>query len=123
MPLPVVVLFHHSLFASGIASRLRERTDLFDVQTLDASLTDVTLQLRIARPAIVIIDAVDTSVSEIIPILKLFEILPDAKVLQLDYNRDRVQIFSSEQRRTHETGELISVMQDISVVPQQPAHA
>ena len=113
MPLRVVVLAHHSLFASGIASRFSERPDLFEIQSIDTGSSDALAQLRVANPAIVVVDAIDAGVAEKMPIGKLLEVLPEAKVVQLLCNSDEIRIFSSEQRQAHEIDELIAVMQSL----------
>ncbi len=118
MPLRVVVLSYHSLFACGVASRLGERPDLFDVLTIDVGLADAPDRLCAAHPAIVVIDTIDTGVTQKIPLVELFEILPGIKVVQLDYSSDQVRIISSEQRRARKTGELMAIMQDISPAPE-----
>ncbi len=114
MSLRVVVLSSQSLLATGIASRLSERPDIFDVRVIDVRRADAPRQLRAASPAIVVVDATDDGLIEKMPIAKLLEALPTAKVMRLDCTSEQIQIFSTEQRRAHGIGELIAMMQDLS---------
>ncbi len=114
MPLRVVVLAHNSLLAGGVASRLREDSHLFEVDVIDAAaVDDAANQLLSITPEIVIVDALDERVIEKLPIIKLLEILPTVKVIQLNCRNDQIRVFTSEQRRAHKTGELFTMMQDI----------
>lgn len=115
MPLRVVVLFHRSLFADGIASRLREHADLVEALTVDAGLPDAADQLRAAGPAIVVFDATDAGALEKMPVSRLLDLLPNARVLRIDPDSDHVRVFSSVARRAKSIGELIAVMQAIPV--------
>ncbi len=123
MPLKVVVLSHHSLLAGGIASKLSERPDIFEVYTIDVDSFDARNRLRAASPDIVVVDSIDKDVSEKLPIVQLLDVLPTAKVVRLDCNSDQVRIFSSELRRAHGTGELIAVMQDVGGMWEPIPHA
>ncbi|MBI3361508.1 MAG: hypothetical protein HY023_10400 [Chloroflexi bacterium] len=109
MPVRVVVLSHRSLFAGGIASRLRERADLVDVQTVDASLPDALDQLRAVAPAFVVVDVADTAADRI-SIGQVLDLLPEARVIRIDPGSDHVQICSRVRRRARGVDELIEVM-------------
>jgi len=113
-PLRVAILFRHSLLASGLASRLSEHPNQVQIQMIDAGSPDAASQLCAAAPAIVIVDASDADTTANMPIARLLDVTPQAKVLRLDARNDHIRIFSSTERRAKGTGELIAVMQDVS---------
>ena len=123
MLLTIAVLSHNSLLAGGIASKLRERPDLFDVHAFDVSSADVHDALRAVNPAIVVVDAIDRYVATKLPISELLSAVPTAKVVQLECNSNHIRIFSTEKRRARDTGELIDMIRSIGSAQTELIHA
>ncbi len=117
MSLRVAVLAQHSLFAEGLATRLREYKRVFEVFSIDATVVeDAIRRLLEAEPTIVIVDANDAGLLKEIPVTRLLNLLPGARVIQIDADSDRVQVFFSEQRYAPATNDLVSMMHDIAAV-------
>jgi len=101
----------NSLLAGGVASRLRDDAHLFDailLETVDSC--EMIEQLIDLSPEIIIMDALDIHLLEKMPIIKLLEILPKTKIVQLNGSNDDIRVFTSEEWRAHKTDELFSKM-------------
>ena len=114
MPVRVVVLSHRSLFANGIASRLRDHTDLVEAHTVEAGQPDALERLRALHPAIVVMGAADTSAVEAVRLASLLDTLPEVKVIRLDPGSDDVRVYNCVRHRAQGIGELIEVMRQVS---------
>lgn len=112
--LRVVILSHRSLFASGIASRLREYPGQVEVHTLAADLPDLARELRALTPAVVIVDTTDADTARTLPLPELLGAVPDAKAILIDPRQGVVEVFSLEKHRAQGVDELIAVMREIS---------
>jgi DNA-binding NarL/FixJ family response regulator len=64
MPKRIAILSGHSLFAEGIASRLRQYPQQVDVCFVDPQQLDYVEQLTEIQPAAVIIDAQDSRTTQ-----------------------------------------------------------
>lgn len=112
-PLRVVIFFHNSLFAAGIASRLEE-AGFSDVSLLHVSQFDAEKIIQTVQPEIIIFDASDLDVAETICFFAILRGLPGVQIMQVDYAKEEVQIFCSRLKIAHEMGEFISLMQNIT---------
>lgn len=111
IPLSVVVLMKNSLLAGGIASRLRDDAHLFQMTLLETTERDKMIeQLLDLNPNIIIMDALDVHLLEQLPIIKLLEILPKIKIVQLNGSNDDIHVFTSEEWQARKTDELFSKM-------------
>lgn len=110
MSLRIAVLAHHSLFADGIASRLREHSGQIEVQTVEAGAVDLPQRLQRVRPAIVLMDSTDVEAVERMPLDRLWALLPEARVMRLDPASDHVRVFSCERWRAAGIEGLIAAM-------------
>ena len=54
----VVILSGHSLFAEGVASRLKKHLDRLDLQVVDINEEDVLSKVVSLNPATMILDAI-----------------------------------------------------------------
>ena len=114
MPTTVVILAHHSLLSGGIASRLSEYVGLLRVRLIDSELDDIAGELKMEPPSVIILDAGDSKVCQKLPIVKLLEWAPQAKVIRLDLASDRVRVFSSTELQVNHAGELVDLIQNFS---------
>ena len=113
-PTTVVILAHHSLLSGGIASKLSEYTGLLQVRLIDSDMDDIMGALKSQPPAVIIMDAGDSTVCQKLPIGKLLEWAPQAKVIRLDLGSDRVRVFSSTELQVNHAGELVDLIQTFS---------
>ncbi len=108
----VVILSGHSLFAEGVASRLKKHLDRLDLQVVDINEEDVLSTLVSLKPATVILDAMDAETSKTIPLSKLLKSLPDVTIIPLDPQQTRVQVVTSKEHMLGEVKDLIEVIQE-----------
>lgn len=114
-PLNVVILAHASLLSGGIASKLQEYSKLFNVHNIDSDAPGAIDLLKEAHPSVIIIDAGDKRICEKLPIAKILEWLPEAKVIRLDLCSDRIKVYSSVEVKVSQTSELINLIQTCSI--------
>jgi len=107
----VVVLTGHTLFAEGIAARLRHYADRIDLHVVGTDQDDVLDRVIEAAPGAVILDTTDPEVTRRCSLGRLFQALPEVRVVRLDPERDQFQLVTSEQREAADIGDLIEVIQ------------
>ena len=107
----VVILSGYSLFAEGVASRLKKHLDRLDLQVVDINEVDVLSKVVSLKPATVILDAMDQERSELLPLCQLLKILPGVTVIRLDPQQSLVQVVTSEERMLGEVKDLIDVIE------------
>lgn len=107
----VVILSGHSLFAEGVASRLKKHLDRLDLQVVDIADQDVLSKIVSLNPATVILDAIDADSSNAIPLSALLKALPEVTFIRLDPQQSQVQVVTSEERMLGEVKDLIEVIQ------------
>ncbi|HEY4690891.1 MAG TPA: hypothetical protein VIK33_16385 [Anaerolineae bacterium] len=106
----VIVLSPRSLFAEGVASRLRQHVDQIDLHTIDSREPDALTKVIAMRPDAVILDATDTEIERLCPLKAMLEALPTLKILRLDPQHEHVHVVTSEQHPAGEIGDLISLI-------------
>ena len=108
----VVILSGHSLFAEGVASRLKKHLDRLDLQVVDINEEDVLSKVVSLKPATVILDALDKERSQLLPLSQLLRSLPGVTVIRLDPQQTKVQVVTSEERMLGEVKDLIDVIEE-----------
>jgi hypothetical protein len=108
----VVILSGHSLFAEGVASRLKKHLDRVDLQVVDINEEDVLSKVVKLKPATVILESMDAETSNGIPLSKLLKALPGVTVIRLDPQQSQVQVVTSTERMLGEVKDLIEVIQE-----------
>jgi DNA-binding NarL/FixJ family response regulator len=106
----IVILSSRSLFTEGIASRLRQHAEQFEVHHVDSRQADALDQVVSVQPATVIIDASDEEVSQRCSIGAMVDALPSVKIIRLDPQQEHVQVVTSEQRQAGEVRDLIDLI-------------
>jgi DNA-binding NarL/FixJ family response regulator len=107
----VVILSGHSLFAEGVASRLKKHLDRLDLQVVDIDAQDVISKIVGLNPATVILDATDAESNSVVPLSELLKALPGVSIICLDPQQSQVQVVTSEERILGEVKDLIEVIQ------------
>lgn len=108
----VVILSGHSLFAEGVASRLKKHLDRLDLQVMDIHEDDVLSKIVLQKPATVILEAMSAETGDAILLSKLLKALPEVTVIRLDPQQSQVQVVTSEERMLGEVKDLIEVIQE-----------
>lgn len=108
----VVILSGQSLFAEGVASRLRQHLDRLELVTIDSRKSDALQQVLDARPSTVILDAADVvDITQDCPLGDLIRELPSFKIIRLDSQQQEIRIVTSEQRLAGEVKDLIELIE------------
>jgi hypothetical protein len=114
----VVVLTAHSLFTEGIATRLRQHLDQIDLKVVDSRGPRCLASIRQARPAVILLEASDEITSGFCTLERLLEVAPEAKVVRLDRDLDRIQVITGELKAVQGPSDLIHLL-----VPKPPDRA
>jgi hypothetical protein len=107
----VVVLSGRSLFAEGVAARLRQHADRIDLVVVETDQKDVLGKIVAVAPETVILDATDAEAARLCSLTRLFGALPAVRVVRLDPERDQIQLVTSEERVASDVTDLIDVIQ------------
>jgi DNA-binding NarL/FixJ family response regulator len=110
-PATVVIVSSRSLFAEGVAARLRQQ--LGDEALLVSYGHDAAAaveQISRARPAMVVFDGTDPEVDEECLVGSLLVAMPHVRVVRLDPFHDQVQVVTSEQRTAFVARDLLDVL-------------
>jgi DNA-binding NarL/FixJ family response regulator len=112
--LRIAIVFNHSLFAAGIASRLREAgfTDVCLVDTQQINAMHKVIELN---PNVVVYDSADAAMTKDLWVFAFLKNIPGVRLMQVDYAREEVQVYCSQQMPAHEMTEFISMMKNIAI--------
>lgn len=107
----VVILSGTSLFAEGIASRLRQHPDRIALEVMDSQKPEVIDHISSSRPSAVLVDANSLDPELMCLVTKLQLRQPDLKIVWLDSEKDRVQLMSSEQLHVAQVHDLLEMIE------------
>lgn len=108
----VVILSGQSLFAEGVASRLRQHLDRLELVVIDSRESDALQQVLDARPSTLILDAADVmDITQNCPLGDLMRALQPFKIIRLDSQQQAIRILTSEQRLADEVKDLIELIE------------
>jgi DNA-binding NarL/FixJ family response regulator len=105
----VVVFYAHSLFAEGVAALLHRQG--VDVVTVPALEGDVAKRLKALRPQVVILDSHDPCLSSELTVMGLLELSPRSRVIRLDLDRDRLEVYQKQRWAALKGQDLVKVIQ------------
>jgi len=111
VPTRIVILSGQSLFAEGIASRLRQYLQLVKLEIVNPQGPDPMGQIAAARPSIAILDVTDSGVTQSHSLSKLLLSFPELKIICLDPQQEQIQVVTSEQRAVVEVRDLVEVIE------------
>ena len=106
----IVILSGQSLFAEGIASRLKEYPQEVNVTVVDPEVPDCFAQISAHHPSVIILDASDGITSKTCPLNRLFALAPDLKVIHLDSQKEQIQVVTSERHKATGVADLIEML-------------
>jgi DNA-binding NarL/FixJ family response regulator len=107
----VIILTGQSLFAEGVASRLRQYPQEVDVRVLDPNDPNALDLVSQHISATVIMDANDSEAMQLCPLSRLMFANPEIKVVRLDSQRNTIQVVSSEQHQAGKIHDLLGIIQ------------
>ncbi|MDX1435332.1 MAG: hypothetical protein R3335_00880 [Anaerolineales bacterium] len=106
----VVILSGQTLFAQGIASRLKQYPQKVDVLILDPEEAQIVEQTREARPAAVIVDASEPNQETFYSLWMLLTTIPNLKVIRLHLEHSDIQIVTSTHLNASDVRDLIELL-------------
>jgi hypothetical protein len=106
----IVILSSHSLFADGIASRLRQYPQRASVQFIDPRQPDYIAEIKNLRPVAVLMDAADTGIGQCCLMCDLLLNLLDVTIIRLEVQRKDIQVVTSVQQSIDEVKEIIDII-------------
>lgn len=107
----VVILSSRSIFAEGVAARLRHHLNTDEIRVVDAQQPDAMQSLIALQPTQVILEAADETVARHCPLESLLSALPDLRVIRLDPQQEYIQVVTSQQRTIGQISDLMDVIQ------------
>ena len=111
MPIRLIILSNHSLFAEGVASRLRQYPERVDVRFVDPQQADYLEQIKEIRPSAVIVDAADTDSTQCCLLCDLLIALVNVTVIRLEIQHQDIQIVTSSQHPLTEAKDIIDIVE------------
>ncbi len=109
-PARVVILSSRTLFAEGVAARLRQQLGEHELRSVDACAPDALSLVIQAQPDAVVLDGTDAAVTQHCPLGTLIAALPWLVIIQLDPGRDQIRVVTSQQRGADDVHDLIEVI-------------
>jgi hypothetical protein len=106
----IVILTSRSLFAEGIATRLRQFLGEHALTLVDARQPEALQEVIAAEPQAVILDAGDEEVSRLAPLGVLLSALPGLRIVRLDAQREDIQVVTSERHEAGQARDLIDIL-------------
>lgn len=111
MQLRVVILSSHSLFAEGVASRLRENPQRLEVHFVDPQQPDYIEQIHTIQPAAILIAAADPISSPCSSLCKLLMSFFNVTIICLQAQNKEIQIIKSVQHDLNELKDLVAIVE------------
>jgi DNA-binding NarL/FixJ family response regulator len=106
----VVVLSSHSIFAEGVAARLKTELDEQSLTVVDTLQVDALKHVLALRPSCVILDAGDAGADQPGTLGALLTALPTVVIIRLSPQDDQAQVVTSEQRPLNQVQDLVQVI-------------
>ena len=106
----VVILTSRSIFAEGVASRLRQHLEGPEIDVIDIRQPTALGRVVEDQPSMVILDASDPEVANGDWLDTLLTALPMVQVVRLDPLQDQMQVVTSRQSPVGQVNELIDMI-------------
>ena len=107
----VIILSGYSLFAEGVANRLREYLKQVEIKVVNPQQPDAITQITTTQPSFVILDITDPEATRLCPFSNLLFLLPELKVIGLNPQREKAQVVTCEQRSAVNVLDLVEVIE------------
>ena len=112
MPLCLAIASGRSLFAAGVASRLRQYLPEVELKLIDLRQADAPRQIASVQPTVVILDVTDPEVVELLPLQQLLKVQPSLKIIHLDPQQAEIQVITSQQHVAAEVQDLVRMIKE-----------
>ena len=106
----LVILSNHSLFADGVASRLRQYPERVDLHFVDPQQADYLEQIKKIRPCAVILDAMDKDTSQCCMLCDLLSALQNVTIIRLEVQQKDIRVITSMQRQFDEVRDILDII-------------
>jgi hypothetical protein len=110
LPMRIVILSARSLFADGIASKLRQVEHDLEMNVMDPRQPGALERIVSAQPSVIIMDGTDSELAEHVPLGQLVSYMPTVRVIWLDPQQELIQLVTSEQRVATNVNDLIEMI-------------
>jgi DNA-binding NarL/FixJ family response regulator len=91
------IVSDHSLFADGVATRLRQHLTTADLATVDPRQPDATARIVAAQPTVVLLDNSSPDIARLCRVEELLHRLPGLRIIRFDPAIQQVQVMTSQQ--------------------------
>jgi len=105
----VVILSGHSLFAEGIASRLKQHTETVDVIFVDPVRDAYLERIRELQSSTVFVDALDAKTTQCCLLCELLIAFPNITLVRLTVDQKDVQVIASREQHFDDVQDLIDI--------------
>jgi DNA-binding NarL/FixJ family response regulator len=106
----IVILSGHSLFAEGVASRLRQYPQRVDVRFVDPQQLDYVDQITNIQPSAVIVDAADTYTTQCCVLCDLLSALENVTIVRLEAQQKDIRIITSVRQQFAEVRDILDIL-------------
>ena len=113
----VVILSGRSIFAEGVANRLRQNLDELEIKVIDIRELEALEGVVAIRPSTVIFDATDAEITDGDWLSRLLTALPMLQIVSIDPLKDQIQVVTSEQRPMGQVHQLVDIIRKSQVQP------
>ena len=110
MQIQVVILSQHSIFAEGIANRLRQYPREVVVHFIDPQDTDYLDEIKSIQPSAVILDAAAPTNAQCCLLCELLLAIPAVTIVRLEAEKEDVQIVQSRQQEMAKVLDILRVI-------------
>jgi 3-methyladenine DNA glycosylase/8-oxoguanine DNA glycosylase len=110
MEASIVIVSGHSVFADGVALRLRQHSATVPLATVDPRQPDAEARIVAARPSAVLLDNSLPDVARLCHLDDLLRSLPGLRVIRLDPAVQSVEVITSQRHPVADVYDLAAVI-------------
>jgi hypothetical protein len=111
MPTRLVILSNHTLFAEGVASRLRQFPERVDFHFIDPQKADYRDQIKEIQPSAVIVNAAEADRTQCGLLCDLLVALVNVTIIRLEVQNKDIQIVTSSQHSLTEVKDILDIIE------------
>jgi DNA-binding NarL/FixJ family response regulator len=93
----IVIVSNHSLFADGVATRLRQHLTAIELASIDPRQPNATESILAAQPSVVLLDNSLPDIARLCRVEELLRSLPGLRVIRFDPATHQVQVMTSQE--------------------------
>jgi DNA-binding NarL/FixJ family response regulator len=111
----VIILTTHSLFAEGVACRLKNFSERVQITVVDPRQPDVIDHIMKTEPEALILDVHDAQADHVCSMITNLSKLSRLKIIRLDAQHDQIQVITSRKFLAGEVQDLIDIIEEGTV--------